>query len=550
MEWVVKRSDAWINSVLLAAFTVCAPFLHVPPVGAADKKDVQDMFHTSDRCVACHNMLKDSKGNDISIGLDWSASIMANSARDPYWQGSLRRETLDHPEVSDDIQDECSTCHMPMQHLMDRAAGRKTAVFARLPLSNEHLHNAAAKDGVSCSVCHLIKSDHLGSKASFNGNVTVASLEDLRNRPEYGPFLVDAGHKQVMQSSTAGFVPTQAAHMRDAGLCGSCHTLYTVALGAGGKDVGQLAEQMPYLEWLHSDYKGRQTCQDCHMPPVSGAVPVTALYGPPREGMHLHVFVGGNFLMERIFEEHASELAVEAQPRELQDAVKRAEEFMRRESARVTLSGLTKTDDGVAFDVTVDNLTGHKLPTAYPSRRAWLHVTVRGAGGNLVFESGALRPDGSIEGNDNDADAKKFEPHYTEITRPDEVEIFEPILKGPQGEVTTGLLTAVGYLKDNRILPSGFDKATAVPDIAVAGRAAQDPNFTGGSARVRYSVKAAGAGPFQITAELWYQPVGYRWAHNLAAYKAAEPERFVRYYEEQSANSALVVASAQGSLNE
>ena len=26
---------------------------------------------------------------------------MANSSRDPYWQGSVRRESMDHPELAD-----------------------------------------------------------------------------------------------------------------------------------------------------------------------------------------------------------------------------------------------------------------------------------------------------------------------------------------------------------------------------------------------------------------------------------------------------------------
>src|ERR1700760_1292966 len=56
------------------------------------------VFRTSDRCVACHNGLTTSSGEDVSIGFAWRASIMANSSRDPYWQGSIRRETLDHPE--------------------------------------------------------------------------------------------------------------------------------------------------------------------------------------------------------------------------------------------------------------------------------------------------------------------------------------------------------------------------------------------------------------------------------------------------------------------
>jgi hypothetical protein len=68
----------------------------------------------------------------------------------------------------------------------------------------------------------------------------------------------------------------------------------------------------------------------------------------------------------------------------------------------------------------------------------------------------------------------RFLPHYREITSSDQVEIYETILKDPEGHVTTGLIAAVVYLKDNRLLPDGFDKSSAVKDIEVVGDAAQD----------------------------------------------------------------------------
>src|SRR5260370_41890372 len=65
--------------------------------GGAGQRALKPEFHTSDRCVACHNGMKTKSGEDISIGFDWRASMMANSARDPYWQASGRPESLDHP---------------------------------------------------------------------------------------------------------------------------------------------------------------------------------------------------------------------------------------------------------------------------------------------------------------------------------------------------------------------------------------------------------------------------------------------------------------------
>ena len=77
----------------------------------------------------------------------------------------------------------------------------------------------------------------------------------------------------------------------------------------------------------------------------------------------------------------------------------------------------------------VENLTGHKLPTGYPSRRAWLHVTVRDADGRSWCSSRApIAPTGAIAGNDNDEDAGRFEPHYDEIRSADQVQIYESVM--------------------------------------------------------------------------------------------------------------------------
>jgi hypothetical protein len=64
------------------------------------------------------------------------------------------------------------------------------------------------------------------------------------------------------------------------------------------------------------------------------------------------------------------------------------------------------------------------------------------ADGHILFESGRLHPDGSIEGNLDDTDPTRYLPHFTKIDSPDQVQIFEPILGDTTGHVTTGLLTA------------------------------------------------------------------------------------------------------------
>lgn len=516
---------------------------------AASQVDATQDYLTSTRCIICHSNLKTAKGEDVSIGTEWQASIMANSARDPYWQGSVHRETIDHAESSGAIQNDCARCHMPLQHLIDKSENRETTVLSRTPLAPATDENAAAADGVSCSVCHQIEAAGLGQPVSFNGKFAVAA-PGTKPRPVFGPFSVTDPRALQIHSLATGYAPTQTDQVREAGLCGSCHTLYTVALGPGGKPAGRLPEQMTYLEWLHSDYRNKQTCQQCHMPPVEGAVAIASLYGQPRVGVRRHAFLGANFLVDAMLNTHHDELAVAAQPAELAAAVSRTEGFLRTHSAHITVEHPQLKGEVLSFEVLVNNLTGHKLPTAFPARRAWLHVVVTSSHGRVIFESGKLNLDGSISGNANDADRTRYSPHFALITKPDQVEIFEAILGDSEGHVTTGLLTATQYLKDNRILPDGFAKQSAPDDIAVHGKAASDPDFTGGSSTTHYAITTRGAsGPLHITVELMYQPVGYRWAHNLASYKAPEPQRFVHYYEEAAAHSALILAQAETAVD-
>ncbi len=529
----------------LAAVTAIPQMLR----GADKPKAPQAEFHTSDRCLACHNGLTTPDGKDVSIGFDWRSSVMGNSARDPYWQASVRREDMEHPESKAEIEDGCADCHMPVARYEAKQNGKLGEVFAHLPFDSDPKKNASAEDGVTCSICHQITKQNFGTRESFNGGFQIEAPHSKDDHPEFGPFVIQNAQASIMQTSTGGFRPTAAEHILDSAMCATCHTLYTKSLAPGGRVLGTFPEQVPYQEWLHSDYPNRNTCQSCHMPEVQGRAPIAAVMGELRTGLRQHTFLGGNFFVLRLLNEYRNDLSVSAMPVELTAEAERTVNFLQTRAARVMIRKVNVTSGKLDADIFVENLTGHKLPTAFPSRRAWLHVVVRDRSGQIVFESGALNPDGSIKGNVNDVDASRFLPHYREITSSDQVEIYEPILKDQDGHVTTGLAAAVGYLKDNRLLPAGFQKQSADKDIAVVGDAANDPNFTDAGDSVHYSVALRDAqGPFQVEAELWYQPIGFRWAHNLAVYDAPETKRIVGYYDSMPSATAVVLAHAQASF--
>jgi hypothetical protein len=76
--------------------------------------------------------------------------------------------------------------------------------------------------------------------------------------------------------------------------------------------------------------------------------------------------------------------------------------YLQNKSASVEITSVEIDNSVATIKVAVTNKAGHKLPTAYPSRRAWLNTLVQDQNGKTLFESGALNPDGSIAGNDND----------------------------------------------------------------------------------------------------------------------------------------------------
>ncbi len=153
------------------------------------------------------------------------------------------------------------------------------------------------------------------------------------------------------------------------------------------------------------------------------------------------------------------------------------------------------------------NRTGHKLPTAFPSRRVWLRVKVTDAAGNAVFESGAWDPEtGEIKR------LRGVEPHRDLVTEEDQTAIYESELADLDGKPTVSLLRAASSFKDNRLLPAGFDLSEwhlegVKPEAIQPAGVEADENFRPGSDEVRYLIRTSGDGPFTVLIEALYQTI-------------------------------------------
>ena len=498
-------------------------------------------FSGSGICATCHSRLTDEAGNDVSNDAHWRSTMMANAAKDPLWQAKISSEVARNPQVKETIEDKCSRCHTGMARYQAVTDGTPVEVLHPGFLDQAHHLHDAAMDGVSCTLCHQVQPEGLGTPASYTGKYVIDTLTSPPDRVIFGPYTDPFGNP--MQQSS-GFVPSHGIQIEDPAHCGTCHTLYTPALDSSGEYLGEFPEQTTYLEWVHSSVA--ETCQDCHLPQANGEV-VISNRPPnlaPRSEFWQHHFVGGNSYMVGLLATNADALGVTADPGHLQDTITRTRNLLELKTAGLTVTP-ERTGDLLTVTVDVINLAGHKLPSGLPSRRAWLHLLVTGPGGAAVFESGRPTGDGKIEGNAADQDLNTWEPHYDLITSPDEVQIYEPIMLNSDGEVTYTLLRAYSYAKDNRLLPAGFDKATAIADIAVHGVPADEDDFQGGTDRVVYEIDIGGVtGALHVTAELLFQSVSHPFVADLDDTWTPLVGSFMGMYD-PAANKEEVLAQVQ-----
>lgn len=522
-------------------------------------------FVGSLRCGGCHKMLRDNAGNDMSILNHWRSTMMANAAKDPLWQAKVRSETSRNPALRDIIEKKCVTCHMPMAWAQKTALEGEYAKNTAENIFDDFLHPAsplheAAMDGVSCSLCHQIQDLHLGKPESFSGKFTIDTRTPAPDRKIFGPYREPVTYP--MQDSVQ-YTPAYGQHTNDSALCATCHTLYTPYVDAAGQVKGEFPEQTVYLEWLHSAYgeKGGRhdidetleqvrTCQECHMPHSTAGGVFIANWAPPeaeeKDHFSRHHFVGGNVFMLNVLQDNLVQQKVSASTAKLEDTRTRTVRQLQTGTARLSFLNSRVRGNTLTTTLKVENLVGHKYPSGFPSRRTWIHLTVTDHAGAVLFESGKPMADGSIAGDNADLAVYDHEPHYEKITAADQVQIYEAMMHDTDGKVTYTLLRGAGYIKDNRLLPAGFDKESAPADIAVHGGAAADDNFTGGSDTITYAVTVGEhSGPLTIRAALLYTPISYAFMQDLEN-DAGLPlvARFARYFAKAD-KTPVTVAAAQ-----
>ncbi len=502
-------------------------------------------FMASGNCYGCHGpdvqfnyASVDAEGNDVNVADDWRATMMANSAHDPFWRAKVSHEVAVNPEHQAELENKCTSCHAPMGHF-DKAltAGGHYSI-------SEMVNDPIALDGVSCLPCHMQSEDSLG--LLFSGNLKF-DLNDVI----YGPYTEVFG---APMTSFVGYEPVYGAHINDAGLCAGCHTLITETADLAGNLTGDhFVEQATYHEWLNSAYNTETdpvdgiSCQGCHIPRIDDAVVISAnyLFLEGQSPYGLHHMTGGNTFMLKLLKDNILPLELTASPVHFDSTIARTNRLLQQNTLLLETQVSDRDADTAFIGVKLTNLAGHRFPSGYPARRAFVELVVLTDQGDTLFQSGRWNGAYEVVGHDDD-----WEPHHDVIRTPQQAQIYELVMGDVNGDKTTVLERAKTALKDNRLVPLGFTTGHISYDTTlIAGVPDTDIDFNkysggeqgSGTDIVRYNVAMGGyLGAITVRAKVWYQSAPPRWMEEMFAFSTPEIDLFRDMYEAADGTPVLI----------
>ena len=529
---------------------------------------------TSDVCSACHDanstqrgklpemMLLDPAAGHVNLSPygEWGASVMGLSGRDPIFHAQLESEKALHPELAGTLDDLCYRCHGVMgqrQLHLDRPG--ELFSHAMIYATGDHpdaRYGALARDGVSCTACHRMSEEELGEAATFTGQFRLGPDHTV-----YGPF---KDPKTYAMRQATGITPAEGPWIRESKMCGTCHTVILPVLDvaetytpASLREARTTHEQTTYLEWLNSSYadagdpsppSSAKRCQDCHMPQnypsaedglrfrvanvqdtrhpyVEHLADASLVDLPVREAYSRHTLLGINLFVMEMFQQfpeilglHPEDPNIASTERAAQSLLL-AEEHARvlatEETATLSIDGISERDGVLEVRVTVTNLAGHKLPSGVGFRRVFLELSVLGDKGQRLWTSGATNSMGVIvdaEGRPlaTEFSATQVQPHHTIITRQDQVQIYESRHVASDGKLTTSFLGLAEEIKDNRLLPKGWQLNGPYAEVVAPVAVANDPDYRSdaGKDEVLYRVPLEAIADFtSVEASLHYQAI-------------------------------------------
>lgn len=469
--------------------------------------ELDPIFLHSRQCDGCHSYdpagiaSVDSMGNDINLFDDWQASMLGLSAVDPYWRAKVRHETYLFPEKKNEIEGTCLKCHAPMGHYNASFSNQSYTM-------NDLFKDSLGLDGVSCMTCHSISNRNLGN--SFNGEI-----EFDTSRVAYGPYPFPF---EGPMTSFVGVKPLYSFHVFDSGMCADCHTLITESIDSFGNFTGQkFIEQATYHEWLNSSYAVNQvTCQECHMEQVLEPIVVSSNINglEPRSFFRKHGFAGANVQMLTAIRNNKEFLNITIPDSLFDESIDRSKRNVQEYSVKMAVEQVEVINDKLTIEFSLTNKTGHKFPTGYPIRRAYLEFIVTSTNGDTLFHSGRRN------GNRLSLSGESFHEHYDTISNQEQLQIYQIVNEDVYGNITSSLNAAHRSIKDNRLPPKGFRTDHAVYDTTqIVGEAYFDQNFNLDNQGIegtgadhifyQYDLREYNENFINIDCKLWYESIPF-----------------------------------------
>ena len=166
------------------------------PTGTALHDPAGTLFQSADECMACHNGLITPAGEDVSIGTPWRASMMAHSARDPYWQRecAARSSTIRTRRRRSRTSAPGATCRW--RTCRRRRPARTGTCSPTCPAPGTHARSARGRR----RVVHALPSDHERHSARRRASPAASSSTRRRrsaSRRVFGPYEVDRGRTRA-----------------------------------------------------------------------------------------------------------------------------------------------------------------------------------------------------------------------------------------------------------------------------------------------------------------------------------------------------------------
>lgn len=432
-------------------------------------------------------------------------------------ESTLHNNLTDHPgNAKEFVQDLCLSCHGVMgqrQFHLDNQGD----FFTRDKLTDpSSMYGALGRDGISCAVCHRMSADGLGTPDTYTGRFKIndgsqyngpfADAVKLPMQNAVGADPVEA--PQITDSAMCGSCHTIILPVYRA----NGDPMIDPATGK----QKTFTEQATFFEWQNSEFRdggpNPQSCQQCHMPnffqengvnqplsykianiedntfpAVQNRAPDADITLVQRDGYRRHLLLGINVFALEMFKQFRNELGLYAEDPMLRPSLNTdngidtaidtsVNMIAKQRTADLHIDYVGRFDNIMRLDVRVTNKAGHNFPSGVGFRRAFLTLEVLSESGERIWCSGCVAPvtanqplkglivDGAtgipLVTETFTPTQQTFQPHFwfggTDITRQDQVQIFEELVRNPEGFLSTSFISLNEKVKDNRLQPVGY----------------------------------------------------------------------------------------------